>query len=211
MEDSQASLICAEAVQLYSQAIAGAPEHAALYGNRSAAYLALGLKHEAYEDALKATQLKPQWAKGCYRCVTGMRPCGLLAQARGSAQVDEVMYCRLGAACTALYEYGAAAEALARGVLLDGKNKDMAAKLKEARAHAKYAEDCRRAHAGVHQRDLVLKLRAVRPCVSHTRRSVPAAPSQVPPQAMAASNETGEEERAAGEHGAAVQAEHDRA
>lgn len=161
MSEDQSTVCAAEAVQFYSHAIAETPTHAPLYGNRSASYLALGHKHEAYVDALKGTQLNPQWAKGCYRCATGMLHSVLLAQARESACVYRTIHRRLGAACMALYEYGAAAEALNRGMLLDGSNKDMAAKLKEAHARAKYGQDCRRAHAGFQQRDLVLKLRAV--------------------------------------------------
>ena len=76
-------------MQLYSLAIAEAPTHAPLYGNRSASYLALGHKHEAYVDALKGTQLNPQWAKGYYRCAPGMLHSILLAQAKGSACIDD--------------------------------------------------------------------------------------------------------------------------
>lgn len=59
----------AEAVKLYSQAIAGAPENAALFANRSAAYLMLAANQEAFNDAVKATTLQPAWPKGFFRHV----------------------------------------------------------------------------------------------------------------------------------------------
>ena len=52
---------------MYSQAIAGAEGDGTLFGNRSAAYLAVGLYQEATLDAQKATTLSPTWAKGFYR------------------------------------------------------------------------------------------------------------------------------------------------
>ena len=57
-----------EALKMYSQAIAGAETDHTLFGNRSAAYLALGLYEEALQDAQKAVALCPTWAKGHYRC-----------------------------------------------------------------------------------------------------------------------------------------------
>ena len=57
----------AVAIKMYSQAIAGAEGDAALFGNRSAAYLGAGLYQDAILDARKATALAPAWAKGFYR------------------------------------------------------------------------------------------------------------------------------------------------
>jgi tetratricopeptide (TPR) repeat protein len=62
-----ASPITAEAIRRYDEAIAGAPQDAPLLGNRSAAYLALGLYREAEEDARHSTELDPTWAKGHFR------------------------------------------------------------------------------------------------------------------------------------------------
>lgn len=59
--------LLAEAVKLYSQAIAGAPKDASLFANRSAAYLMIGAKQEAHNDAAKTTKLKPDWPKGFFR------------------------------------------------------------------------------------------------------------------------------------------------
>lgn len=73
---------------------------------------------------------------------------------------DQVL-CRLGMACMALFEFAAAVQALAQGMKLDPQNRDMAAALDRARAHASYEAACERAHVGVQRRDLVLKLRAV--------------------------------------------------
>lgn len=53
---------------MYSQAIAGAETDHTLFGNRSAAYLALGLYEGALQDAQKAVALCPTWAKAHYRC-----------------------------------------------------------------------------------------------------------------------------------------------
>ena len=150
----------AEAVQLYTQALAGAPKEAALYANRSAGYLALGAKIEAYHDAKKATQLSPEWAKGYYRRAPfsgPASPCGSSALA-----ADDAPPCRLGMACMALFDYDMAAWALARGVRLEPGNRDMAARLSDAEAHAEYEAACKRVHVGLQQRDLVLKLRGVR-------------------------------------------------
>ncbi|EIE22839.1 TPR-like protein, partial [Coccomyxa subellipsoidea C-169] len=90
-----------EAIKLYSQAIAGAPKDASLFANRSAAYLMLAAKQEARNDAVKATSLKPDWPKGFFR---------------------------LGMTCLAMYQYGPAAAAFARGLSLDPSNKELAAR-----------------------------------------------------------------------------------
>ena len=58
----------AEAIKCYSQAIAGAEQDETLFANRSAAYLAQQLYHEAITDAAKTVQLREAWPKGYYRC-----------------------------------------------------------------------------------------------------------------------------------------------
>lgn len=62
------SLLPAEAIRLYSQAIAGDESDAALYSNRSAAFLAEGLNDQALWDAEKCIALSPSWPKAHYRC-----------------------------------------------------------------------------------------------------------------------------------------------
>ena len=52
---------------MYSQAIAGEPKDHALFSNRSAAYMALGLFEQAVWDAQKSITLNDEWAKGFYR------------------------------------------------------------------------------------------------------------------------------------------------
>lgn len=56
---------CTEAVLHYSFAIKLDPSDAALYSNRSLAFLKLKQFYYANEDAKKAIQLKPDWAKVC--------------------------------------------------------------------------------------------------------------------------------------------------
>ena len=60
---------CAEAIRLYTEAIAGASADAELFANRSIAYLAAGSRQEALDDACQATRLRPEWAKAQYRCM----------------------------------------------------------------------------------------------------------------------------------------------
>lgn len=83
---------------MYSQAIAGNPKDHTLFGNRSAAFLAMGLYEDALLDATKCTQLKPDWAKGHYR---------------------------LGCVLLALSQWAAAAEALGKGAELEPGDADM--------------------------------------------------------------------------------------
>jgi tetratricopeptide (TPR) repeat protein len=57
----------AEAIKMYSQAIAGNEHDHVLFSNRSASYLAIGLLEQALWDAKKSIALNPNWAKGYYR------------------------------------------------------------------------------------------------------------------------------------------------
>ena len=57
----------AEAIRLYTEAIAGASTDAELFANRSIAHLAAGNRQEALEDASQATKLRPEWGKARYR------------------------------------------------------------------------------------------------------------------------------------------------
>ena len=61
------SVLAADAVKYYDQAIAGAQCDQALYANRSAAYLALHQYAEALQDAVTAAGLNNKWPKSYYR------------------------------------------------------------------------------------------------------------------------------------------------
>ena len=127
------------AVEMYCQAIAGTPEDFTLFGNRSAAYLALGRFSDAVLDASKSIMLsKAQgspWAKGYYR---------------------------LGCALEALESYAQAAEAYREGLALDPSNGRMKSKLEEATALGETAKEARVRDEGTARRDLVLRLREAR-------------------------------------------------
>ncbi len=88
----------AEAIQFYSQAIAGDEEDHTLYSNRSAAYLALSLFEQAAWDAAKSIKLEPCWSKGYYR---------------------------LGCACLALSRLAEAVSSFEQGIKIDPENKEM--------------------------------------------------------------------------------------
>ena len=62
--------IVAEAIRLYTQAIAGAPKDAELLANRSIAHLSADNREEALQDAVDALKLRPDWAKAHYRYCT---------------------------------------------------------------------------------------------------------------------------------------------
>ncbi|KAH8041936.1 hypothetical protein HPB51_019677 [Rhipicephalus microplus] len=55
------------AAQLYTEALALDPANHVLYSNRSAAYVRLGKYTQALQDAAKARELNPRWAKAYYR------------------------------------------------------------------------------------------------------------------------------------------------
>jgi stress-induced-phosphoprotein 1 len=57
----------------FTQAIALEPNNHVLYSNRSAVYAALSEYQKALDDANKAVQIKPDWAKGWSRKGTACR------------------------------------------------------------------------------------------------------------------------------------------
>jgi hypothetical protein len=126
--------VCAEAIRRYDEAVAGAPKDATLLGNRSAAYLALGLYREAEEDAAGSTELDASWAKGHFRslchptCFLRTCPHGGMVCTYGpgpDACHIFVRRRRLGCAKMALGEWASAAQALATGLGLAPGSKDM--------------------------------------------------------------------------------------
>lgn len=56
-----------KAIEFYTQALKLAPNDHFLYGNRSLTYYKMGSLELALQDAIKATELRPDWAKGHYR------------------------------------------------------------------------------------------------------------------------------------------------
>lgn len=57
----------AEAIRLYTEALAGDPTDAELLANRSIAHMSAGHRQEALQDALAAAKLRPEWSKAQYR------------------------------------------------------------------------------------------------------------------------------------------------
>lgn len=56
-----------DAVDAFTKAIEINPNDHVFYSNRSGAYASLDKLQEALDDAIKCTQLKPDWAKGYQR------------------------------------------------------------------------------------------------------------------------------------------------
>ena len=125
----------AEAIKMYTQAIAGDPNDATLFGNRSAAFMASGLFEQALWDAQKAVELNPAWAKAYYR---------------------------LGCAQMALNQWSLAEISLKKGVEFDAESVELQDRLREAKHRRTTADAARRAAAATERRGLVLKLRSAR-------------------------------------------------
>ena len=62
----------------------------------------------------------------------------------------------------AAHDPASASSAFRKGLELEPGNRTMALQAEHSAAQAKYEEQCRAAYQGLHQRDLVLQLRAVR-------------------------------------------------
>jgi tetratricopeptide (TPR) repeat protein len=125
----------ADAIKMYTQAIAGDSQDATLFANRSAACLASGLYDQALADAQKATELKPTWPKSHYR---------------------------LGCAAAALNQWELSAASLQTCARLASTDKEVQTRLREAKARADEAKSARLAAAATERRRLVLQLRAAR-------------------------------------------------
>ena len=79
-----ACALCAQAMKYYSVAISATPKEAALYSNRSFAFLKLGLPERALADAEEVIKRRPDWAKGHFRRAEALRHAGLHDEARSS-------------------------------------------------------------------------------------------------------------------------------
>lgn len=69
---------------------------------------------------------------------------------------------RLGTAYMAAHDPALASSAFQKGLEIEPGNRAMALQAEHSMAQAKYEEQCRAAHQGLYQRNLVLQLRAVR-------------------------------------------------
>lgn len=56
-----------EAIRLYTEAVTADPENHVLYSNRSAAFAKAGKYSDAFRDAVKTVEIKPDWGKGYSR------------------------------------------------------------------------------------------------------------------------------------------------
>lgn len=124
-----------DAIQFYSQAIAGDTKDKTLFSNRSAAYLASGLYEQALWDAESAVSLDNAWSKAYYR---------------------------LGCAHTALNQWHNGVKAFQKAAELDPSSLDIKNRLQTARKRVSDGDAARRAVAASERRSLVLKLREAR-------------------------------------------------
>mmetsp|Transcript_24067 Transcript_24067/g.37760 ORF Transcript_24067/g.37760 Transcript_24067/m.37760 type:complete len:141 (-) Transcript_24067:1912-2334(-) len=72
------------AAEFYSEAIKISPKEKELFTNRAVALMGLAKFDWAMEDAKRATELDPDWAKGHYRLGQAYRGLGDLAEAGAS-------------------------------------------------------------------------------------------------------------------------------
>ena len=76
-----------KALELYTQAIELCPNHAAYYGNRSAAYVRLNDYAKALEDARKSVQIDPKFIKSHMRIAKCHCTMGEIAAAINACQI----------------------------------------------------------------------------------------------------------------------------
>lgn len=75
------------AMKWYSQALAINPKEAALYSNRSFAFLRLGLTNRALTDASEAAKRRPDWSKAHFRLAEARSQAGLHQEALRSYEL----------------------------------------------------------------------------------------------------------------------------
>ena len=135
LPDQLQILRLAEAIQMYSQAIAGDEKDHKLFGNRSASYLAIGLLDKALWDAQKSVKLKPDWAKGYYR---------------------------IGCALESLNEWKGAYIAFSKGSEMEPSDHVLKMKMNNALKRVEEDTAARNAASAVERHNLVIKLRDAR-------------------------------------------------
>ncbi|KAG5626379.1 hypothetical protein H5410_011597 [Solanum commersonii] len=99
------------AINAYAQAINFDPTDGTLFSNRSLCWLRLGQGESALVDAKACRELRPDWAKGCYRHGAALR----LLQACPS--LPGVKFCKL--------RFKDAANAFYEGIQIDPENKEL--------------------------------------------------------------------------------------
>jgi predicted RNA methylase len=129
----------ADAIKMYSQAIAGDEKDHTLYSNRSAAYLSIGLLDQALWDARKTVSLQPGWAKGYYR---------------------------LGCALESMNEWESSLAAFEKGSELTkdigAADQGLEAKVRHSRLRLAQDQEASNAAAAIERHNLVAKLRNAR-------------------------------------------------
>ena len=75
------------AMKWYSQALALNPKEAALYSNRSFAFLRLGLTNRALTDASEAAKRRSDWSKAHFRLAEALSQAGLHQEALRSYEL----------------------------------------------------------------------------------------------------------------------------
>eukprot|EP00232_Nephroselmis_pyriformis_P030673 CAMPEP_0182852400 /NCGR_PEP_ID=MMETSP0034_2-20130328/144_1 /TAXON_ID=156128 /ORGANISM="Nephroselmis pyriformis, Strain CCMP717" /LENGTH=329 /DNA_ID=CAMNT_0024983105 /DNA_START=26 /DNA_END=1012 /DNA_ORIENTATION=+ len=125
----------AEAIKLYTQAIAGAPTDHTLYSNRAAAYHGAGRYENSALDAARCVTIAPKWGKGYYR---------------------------LGVAFAAMGRWEDAVENFTKGCKVDPRNSEMGKKLAEATKELEGYDDAVGDEAALERRGVVQKLRDAR-------------------------------------------------
>lgn len=115
------------AATLYTEALALDPLSHVLYSNRSAARLKMGLFALALQDAVRATELSPQWPKVCI--LTHILP---YISNFGSIIIGFQAYYRQGVALQCLGRHGEALVAFSTGLAHDASNHQLLSGLVEA-------------------------------------------------------------------------------
>lgn len=141
----------AEALTLYSQALAGAPSDAPLLSNRSACHLSLGDAPAALEDALEATRASPAWPKAWFRVGAAYEAMGQVEEALAAFSKAQTLVATAPDAA----EKGAGRTRAPRDPLIDARVERLAAQLERRRSS-------RNAQSALQRRSLSLRLREAR-------------------------------------------------
>ena len=143
----------ADAIKMYSQAIAGDETDHTLFSNRSAAYLAVGLLDAALWDARKTVELRPEWPKGYYRLGCALESMNELESALAAFEKGSIL-----SAAGPSGPSGSSGPAGLPGTPDPG----MEAKVKQSRLLVDRDREATNAAAAVERHNLVAKLRNAR-------------------------------------------------